>query len=302
MRERTFAIMGATGHIGRVIVEDLLKRGHTVRAIGRDIDKLHHLNVRGAKLVITEFDNIATLTQAFEGAYAVFTMLPPSYHEKNFMAHQNHVSQVIAQALENSNTKRVVNLSSIGANLSSGTGPIVALHKHEQRLNTLKNLTTLIHLRPDYFMENLNTFIPMILSEKVIRSPIDPNLLIPMVATRDIGWKAADFLDSTAVFPHLAFEFIGPNAVSMKSVTEVLASYLDIPELRYERISFDDTRKEFLKNKMSEELVNLLIETGQAFNSNKILSTRELSQSHRGATTIEAYIQNLTHKLHVHYA
>lgn len=36
MSKKIFAIMGATGQIGHVVADDLLKRGHTVRAFGRD--------------------------------------------------------------------------------------------------------------------------------------------------------------------------------------------------------------------------------------------------------------------------
>lgn len=301
MDEKIFAVMGATGHIGRVITEDLLKRGHTVRAIGRDIEKLHQLNLKGANLVITEFDDPEILTQAFQDSYAVFTMIPPAYQEKNFLTYQDHLSQIIVEALTNSKAERVVNLSSIGADLPSGTGPIVGLHKLEQKLDALKNLTTLIHLRPGYFMENLNGFLPMVLNQRSIHSPLKGDLPIPMVATRDIGWKAADFMDSTSIFPHLIFEFLGPKSVTMNDVAEVFATCLDMPELRYEHISYDDARKECIKNRMSEELIDTLFEMYEAFNTNKIVPKQDLSQAHHGTTTIEAYIQHLTHRLIVHH-
>lgn len=289
--------MGATGHIGRVIVEELLKRGHVVRAIGRNVDKLHQLDIKGANLVICEFDDVETLTQAFTDAYAVFSFIPPGSDEADYEAYQDRVSSAICQAIREASVKRLVNLSSLGANLPSGTGPIAGLHRHEERLNALNCFTTLIHLRPTFFMENLNEHLPQILNEQQIRSCIDENLPLDMVATRDIGWKAADFLDSTADFPHLVFEFVGPKPVTMWQVTELFANVLDMPELHYQQISLEEARWEWLQAGMNEKLVAMLIEMYKAFNTGLIVPTQELTLTHHGTTTIQAYIQHMTHKL-----
>jgi uncharacterized protein YbjT (DUF2867 family) len=300
MRKKIFAIMGATGHIGHVVVEELLKRGHAVRAIGRSEHKLHELEIKGASSVITEFDNTEMLTQAFTDCYAVFTLIPPSYHEKDYAGYQDHISNSIVQAIKNSGVTRVVNLSSMGANLAEGTGPISGLHRNEKRLNSLQNLTTLIHFRPTYFMENLDDYIPTILGQQVICSPLDKDAKLPMVACRDIGWKAADFLDSTQDFGILVFEFVGPKAVTMQYVAECFGKVLDMPEVHYEQVSFDDAKQELLVRGISENLVDSLLEMYRAFNAGWIQPSKELTLTHRGATTIEAYIQHLGHKLFAH--
>jgi uncharacterized protein YbjT (DUF2867 family) len=227
----------------------------------------------------------------------VFSFIPPSYTERDFSSYQDRVSKAIVQAIANSGVQRVVNLSSIGANVSEQTGPILILRKHEQRLNGLQNLVSLVHLRPGFFMENLNAFIPQILSQKVIRSPLDENLPIAMCATRDIGWKAADFLDSTANFSNLVFEFVGPKEVTMKDVALAFASCLDIPQLRYEQISFDDARREMMAQHMPEQVVDSMLEMYRAFNEGKITPTQELKPSHHGTTTLEAYLAHITHRL-----
>jgi uncharacterized protein YbjT (DUF2867 family) len=49
MKKFTFAIMGATGHIGHHLTEELLKRGHHVRALGREPLKLQELKTKGLK-------------------------------------------------------------------------------------------------------------------------------------------------------------------------------------------------------------------------------------------------------------
>jgi len=297
MRQKIFGVMGATGHIGHVVVEDLLKRGHTVWAIGRNVDKLHKLDIKGANLVITDFDDVETLTQVFKECYAVFSFMPPCYHDREFWSSQEHISDAIVQAIKDSGVNRVVNLSSIGADLSDGTGPILELRKHEEKLNTLDGLVTLIHLRPSFFMENLNFHIPTILSDKVVRLPIDEDLQIPMVATRDIGWKASDFLDSTCDYGNMVFEFIGPKEVTMNDVCYLFATHLDMPELHYEQISYEEAEKDMLESGMSEEVTTAFIEMYRSFNDCLIHPTKELSLTHRGTTTLDAYIQHICRRL-----
>src|SRR5262249_37984387 len=141
--------------VGHVICEDLLRRGHIVRALGRDEKKLHQLELKGALPVQLNFDDVDKLSEAFKDAYAVFSFIAPALNEENYSSYQDRESQAIVKALQNANVKRIVNLSSIGADLTEGTGPIIGLCRHERRLDALPNLLSLVHLRASYFMENL---------------------------------------------------------------------------------------------------------------------------------------------------
>ena len=161
--------------------------------------------MKGAIPFALEMDDSDGLGEACRDAWAVFTLIPPSMAEEDYEAYQDRVGEAIVKAIQMANVTRVVNLSSIGAHLAEGTGPIKGLHRQEERLNALKNLHCLVHLRPEYFMENLYGLLPMV-QQGVIKSCLPGNLMIPMVATRDIGWKAVDFLDNSAPQLHLTFE------------------------------------------------------------------------------------------------
>lgn len=297
MKQRIFAIMGATGHIGHAIVEELLKRGHIVRAIGRSEEKLHHLEQKGAETFSIDFDDSEALADCFKDCYAVFTMIPPAASEKNYSSYQDNVIDAIWWALDNSGVKHVVNLSSIGADLDEGTGPIKGLHRLEVKLNTLKNLDVLVHLRPDFFMENLDNSLSTLKDKGIIYGALDPDVPIAMVATRDIGWKAADLLDSTAPLGHMVFEFAGPKNVTMNHVAEVLSWAFDHPNITYEQISMDQAKKWMLDHGMQPDTVDLMIEMYEGFNSGLIVPTEEIKATHRGITTFEEYAQMLAHKM-----
>ncbi len=297
MKQRIFAVMGATGHIGHAVVEELLKRGHIVRAIGRSEEKLHHLEQKGAETLSIDFNDSTALRDAFRDAYAVFTMIPPAASEKSYSSFQTIVGDAIVWAIRESGVKRVVNLSSIGADLDEGTGPILGLHYLEEKLNTIKNLDVLIHLRPDFFMENLDQSIVTIKDQGKIFGPLDPTVPIAMVATRDIAWKAADFLDSTAPLGHMVFEFAGPKDVTMDHVAEVFSWAFDHPGLKYEQISMDKVKNWMLSTGMAKETVDMMIEMYEGFNSGLIVPTEELKPAHRGITSLEEYAQMLAHKM-----
>lgn len=296
MHQKIFAVMGATGHIGHVIVDDLLKRGHYVRAIGRDEHKLKHLLSKGAEIWFSEYDDVDTLTDAFKNTYAIFSMIPPT-EDENYTEYQERVSKAICQAIKNANVNHVVNLSSIGADLTEGTGPIKGLHDHEQRLDELKEFISLIHLRPNFFMENLNELIPLIQHTGIVSTCLDENLPISMVATRDIGWKAADFLDSSAPQSHLVFEFVGPREVTMQHVAELFSHALDNPRLSYQQISYDEQRDLLLDAGLRPDFVDLLVEMYEGYNTGLIKPSKDLKLTHHGTTTLEEYIHMITHKL-----
>ena len=64
-------IAGATGHLGRLVVADLLERGvpaGDITAAGRDTTKVKDLADRGVRVRAIDYDEPATLDDAFRGA------------------------------------------------------------------------------------------------------------------------------------------------------------------------------------------------------------------------------------------
>src|SRR6202008_5129990 len=99
-------------------------------------------------------------------------------------------SDAIAKAVENSGLRYAVDLSSYGAHVPEGTGPVTGLHSSEQKLNAIKDLSVL-HLRAAYFMENNLAAIGMIHGMGIFGNALLPDLKLPMIATRDVGAYAA---------------------------------------------------------------------------------------------------------------
>jgi uncharacterized protein YbjT (DUF2867 family) len=70
-------VLGATGHVGRVIADRLLAAGRRVRVVARSTGALAALAKRGAEAAAGDATDGAFLRGAFEGAAAAFVLLPP---------------------------------------------------------------------------------------------------------------------------------------------------------------------------------------------------------------------------------
>ena len=286
----TYTVMGATGHIGSVVAERLLKTGAQVRGIGRNSERLKGLVDQGAIPYTGAFDDVEALQEAFKGADGVFAMIPPDHHAPDHLAFQDRVGSAIARALRNARVKFVVSLSSIGAHLGEKTGPIRGLHNQEVRLNDIKDLNV-IYLRPTYFMENLLWSIPTIHSLGVNGSPLRGDLPIPMVATSDIGAKAAAFLVDLEFQGHTAFEFFGPRLVTMQEVTTILGQAIGKPDLKYVQFPYEEAEKAMVGGGMSPDAARLLVEMNRSFNDGFIQPTQPVTPDHLGTTRIEDFAE-----------
>src|SRR6185503_5209591 len=148
-----YVITGAAGNISKPLAEKLLNAGHDVTVISRSAENIKSLTDKGAKVAIGSVEDVEFLRKAFAGADAVYTMVPPKYDAPDMKAHIASVGKNFAEAIKANNIKYVVNLSSVGAHLPEGVGPVSGLYRVEQAMNDLKN-TNIKHLRPVYFYTN----------------------------------------------------------------------------------------------------------------------------------------------------
>ncbi|MCI0585838.1 MAG: NAD(P)H-binding protein [Planctomycetes bacterium] len=288
MTKRTYAIMGATGQIGRVVTEKLLERGHDVRALGRETKKLEALRARGAKTTPVRFDDANALAEAFRGTQAVFTMIPPAYDADDYGRFQDRVGEATVAALKKAGTTHVLDLSSIGAHLTEGTGPIKGLHRQEKRLEGLPGLSVL-HLRPGWFMENLLWAIPAIREHGVNGSALRGDLSIPLVATTDIGEKAADLLDRLDFRGRSVLEFVGPTPLNSHEATAALGKAIGKPDLRYVQVPYAEAERAMVASGMKPNFAALIVEMDRSLNEGKIEPTQTFTAENRGKTTIEGF-------------
>jgi uncharacterized protein YbjT (DUF2867 family) len=132
--------------------------------------------------------------------------------------------------VKESGLRQAVNLSSYGAQLPEGTGPVAGLHSMEQKLKAISGLNAL-HLRAAYFMEN-NLKIGMIQGMGLFGNALLPDVKLPMIATRDVGDYAAQRLLRLDFSGKETRELIGERDLSMREATAVIARGIGKPDLQ----------------------------------------------------------------------
>ncbi|MEV6979743.1 SDR family oxidoreductase [Sphaerisporangium sp. NPDC051017] len=114
-------ITGATGLLGREIVEELLTR-HPADHIGvsvRDPNKADDLGKRGVRVRQADYSDPASLVHSFEGATQVLIVSANSIGEEKVRGHRNAI-----EAAREAGARRVLYTSHMGANPSSPFPPM----------------------------------------------------------------------------------------------------------------------------------------------------------------------------------
>jgi uncharacterized protein YbjT (DUF2867 family) len=254
-----------------------------VRLLGRRPDKLTHFMKRGAETAIGAQDDVEYLCKATKGVDALFWGTPPGYGSDDVRDFQNRLGRAAAKAIETNKIARVVNLSSIGADLASGNGPIAGLHDVEGLLNsTGANVT---HLRPGFFFENLLWQLDSIRNWGRISLPLSGSTRYPMIATRDIGHVAAARLANTTWSGQVAQEIQGPASLCFREVAEMLTRVLD-RKIVYIKCDRQEMRDTLLKSAMSENAADLLLELYDAVESGALRPLQPRSETTTTSTTL----------------
>src|SRR5687767_9952700 len=126
-------VAGVSGHVGSVAARTLIAEGKKVRVLVRDAAKGDSWKDQ-AEVAVAALEDRAALTRALSGADGAFFLLPANFAAPDFRAYQRTLGDNIAAAVADSRVPHVALLSSIGADQSEGTGPILGLHWAENAL------------------------------------------------------------------------------------------------------------------------------------------------------------------------
>jgi uncharacterized protein YbjT (DUF2867 family) len=267
-----YVITGATGNTGKPITMALLKAGKKVRIISRSAEKAKELTGMGAELFIGDTTQTAMLKEAFNGATAVYAMIPLNRTAPDYTAHQEKHASSIAGALEHCRVKFVVTLSSIGADLEEGSGVVLGLNRMEKLFNRIKGLNAL-HLRPSYFMENTLGMIGLIKQAGIMGSPLKGDLRMPVISTGDIAAYAVKrLLDLDFKGTHVQY-LLGSGDVTYNEMAKAYGAAIGKPDLPYVEFSYDDFRKSFIDQAgASPSLADKMNEFIKAVNEGRVVA------------------------------
>jgi uncharacterized protein YbjT (DUF2867 family) len=288
VRDGMYVILGASGNTGSIIANFLLSKGQKVRVVGREAGRLQRFVRKGAETFTADMTDAAALTKAFGGARAAYVMLPPITSRED----QERESDAIAKAVKASGLVHAVYLSSYGAHVPEGTGPVTGLHSAEEKLNAISDLNVL-HLRAAYFMENNLTAIDMIHGMGLFGHALLPELKLPMIATRDVGDYAAQRLLNVDFSGKQTRELLGERDLSMKEVTAAIGRGIGKPDLRYEQFPYDQVQQVLVQMGMSPKKAAVYIEMFEAINGGLLAAQELRSPENSTPTSFEKFVQDV---------
>jgi len=283
-----YVVLGASGNTGHIVATNLLTRGQKVRVVGRNSGHLQPLTSKGAEPFIADVTDSSALAKAFQQAEAAYVMIPPNITSKDPLGYSNRVSDAIAAAVQNAGIKNVVALSSIGAELSSGTGPIVGLHNLEQKLNQISHANVLF-LRAGYFMENTLPQVNAIRQMGSLAGPFRADLKVPMIATRDIGAAAADGL-LHPIHGKQTRELNGQRDLNYIEVAAIIGKAIGKPDLKYVQVPDDQFRGVLVQMGLSESYAKLLLEMTNTLNAGKMHPLESRTPQNTTPTSYETFV------------
>jgi uncharacterized protein YbjT (DUF2867 family) len=283
-----YVILGASGNTGSIIADSLLSKGKKVRVVGRDAERLQRFVRQGAEAFTGDVSDAAALTKAFDGACAAYLMLPPITSREG----QERESDAIAQAVTESGLRYAVHLSSYGAHVPEGTGPVTGLHSSEQKLNAIDGLHVL-HLRAAYFMENNLAAISMIQEMGIFGHALLPDLKLPMMATRDVGDYAAQRLLDLDFSGKQTCELLGERNLSMAEATAIIAHGIGKPHLRYVQFPYDQAQQVLEQMGMAPKKAAVYIEMFTAINAGVLAAQEPRSPENTTPTSFEKFVQDV---------
>ncbi|MGO8732100.1 MAG: NmrA family NAD(P)-binding protein [Terriglobia bacterium] len=284
-----YAIIGASGNTGGVVAGKLVAHGEKVRVIGRDAKRLEQLVQKGAEAFVANVADAASLTKAFRGAKAVYLMIPPNPAIPNVREDQDLVSDALVAAVQTAGVEYAVVLSSIGADKTDKTGPVVGLHNLEQKLNGVASLKA-VYLRAGYFMENLLPQVGIIRSFGVMGGPLRSNLKVAMIATQDIGAAAAEALLKLEFSGKQARELLGQRDLTYREVASVIGKAIGKPDLGYMQLGAAQIKPALAQAGMSSDMADLLLEMSESLNSGYMAPLEPRSARNTTSTSIETFV------------
>lgn len=235
-------VMGATGKVGYELVKCLSDQKAKVKAAVHQPQNAAMLANLGIEIVLLDIDNPLSIKNAFLGVKKLFLLIPSIDTATEIKVAQRIIDHAKKIGIEN-----IVHLSAMRAELY----PTFSNGQVEQYLNDQNILH--IHLHPNFFMQNFNTFYLNHIREKKLINLYDAGAPTSFIDVRDIGAVAAKLLleggDACRTVT-----LTGSAGLTHAQVAEILSA-VSHQKIGYTAKSDDDTRSALRDCQWPEEYI-----------------------------------------------
>lgn len=209
-------ITGASGQIGSYVVKELVRMQKPVRAIVRSPEKAMQFEKEGVEAGVADLQDSEAVKAAFEGAATVLLMTPENPASSNVIGDTIRIISNYRDAIRAADIKRVVALSSVGAQYSEGTGNLIQSHLLEEMVRELD--IDYVIIRPSYYFSNWLAYRALAAQDGVLPTFFPTDLRMEMLSPADVAAFIASAIADTAM--HGLYELTGPEDYSSNDVAE----------------------------------------------------------------------------------
>ncbi len=217
-------ILGATGQIGSMLVDNLLNKGQPIRAVVRDSFKVQELKNKGVEVSIADYFDVEALKKAFQEGSSVFLLTPENPESENFI---NEIQIIIGnyrEAILSSSVTRIVGLSSMGAQYESGTGNLMASYMLEHAFSDLEIEQAFV--RPSYYFSNWLGYLQLVKEHGILPTFFPPEMELPMIAPPDVAKFLSDVM-ICKIPKGRTYEITGPKAYTSLDIAKIFEEVLN---------------------------------------------------------------------------
>lgn len=202
----TILVTGATGNVGRNVVDQLVRRGADVRAIVRNPEGAN--TPAGVEVVQGDLLDVDALRSAFKGVSTLFLL-------NAVVADEFTQALLTLGVAREAGVRRVVYLSVIHSDVYVNVPHFAGKFGVERMIEAMQFEATI--LRPAYFMDNEHTIKDAITSYGIYPMPIGDKG-VAMIDARDIAEIAAIELvrreQASAPLPFERINLVGPDTLT----------------------------------------------------------------------------------------
>ena len=285
-------VTGSLGNISKPLTKKLVQKGHQVTVISSKPERQKDIEALGASAAIGTMEDADFLTASFKGADAVYvmeTMGGNSFFDPNLdiIAAINKIGNNYKQAIEQSDVKRVVHLSSIGAHTDKGNGLLAFHYNVETILKQLPSDVSITFMRPVGFYYNLLGFINTIKTQGVIATNYGGDSKKPWVSPIDIAAAVAEEL--VTPFEGRKVRYVASEEISCNELASLLGAAIGKPDLKWVVIPDEQLLNGMIAAGMNPKVAAGLVEMNASTNTGALYEDYYRNQPTLGKVKLAEY-------------
>lgn len=253
-------VTGSLGNIGKPLTIALVEKGYRVMVISSDSEKAAAITALGATPAIGSLEDGPFLTATFNGADAVYCMIPFNMTAPDQFAYFSRIATNYVAAVKANGIRRVIHLSGWAA-------VVMKDHNAERFFNNLSDVNV-THLRPGAFYSNFYGFTGMIKTYGMIMSNYGGDDLIAFVAPEDIADVVVEELE--APVQGVKIRYVASDELTCNEAARILGAAIGKPDLQWPALPSAQVQQGLESMGMPKDLATMLVQMQEAQHTGEI--------------------------------